>query len=42
MTFTIPSGLGFVAILLIAFVAGFAWTAGVYVFGRIVSRTARP
>lgn len=41
MTFHIPNGIEFVAILVVAFVAGFAWSAGSWVFTKIVNRAAK-
>jgi hypothetical protein len=36
MTFHMPSGIEILAILVIAFVGGFAWTAGGWVFMKLV------
>ncbi len=41
MTFHMPGLVEFLALVVIAFVAGFAWAAGATVFGRLFGKHAR-
>ena len=41
MTFHLPTGYEILAILVIAFVGGFAWTAGGWLFMKLVGATKR-
>ena len=38
MSFHLPAMLEVLAILVVSFLAGFGWTAGSYVFSKIVNR----